>query len=115
MEWAVASRTYEPTRQPEIRKPNYMIRVEVCEKDAVNILPANSELPEALQGTSACVNQELLPTDFNESAWPESMHGGWRSSGTQERHLDLLPDGKGSGRDKRHESESDARHPTDDA
>jgi hypothetical protein len=55
VERTVAPKADEPARQPEIRKPDDVIRVQVREKDAVHVLPADSELGEALQSPSACV------------------------------------------------------------
>jgi hypothetical protein len=55
MERPVAPRAHEPAGQPEIRKADHVIRVKVCQEYAVYVLPANPDLGQALQRTSAGV------------------------------------------------------------
>jgi hypothetical protein len=83
VERTVASSAYKPAGQPEIRKANHVIRVQVCEEHAIHVLPADPELSEALQGAAACIEQELLSTRFDESARPEPVHDGRRRSGSE--------------------------------
>jgi hypothetical protein len=90
MEWPVAARAYEPTGQPEIRKADHVIRVKVCQEQAVDVLPANPELGKALHGTSAGVEEECLPACFDEDAWPESTDGRHRAPRSEEGDFDLL-------------------------
>jgi len=61
----------------------------VSEEHAVHLLPAYLELRKALQCASSCVEKELLPARLDERAWPEAIHDGRRSAGTEEGHLDL--------------------------
>lgn len=113
VERTIASRADEPARQPEIRKPDHVIRVQVREEDTVHVLPADFELGEALQRPTARVEEELLAPGFHESAGPESIHDGRRSPGAEKGDPDLLPGG--SGWDKSHESENNANCCAEDA
>jgi hypothetical protein len=63
-------------------------------------------LAEALQRTSAGIEEKLLPACFHQDAGPESIHGRHRGAGSEEGHLDLLcPDRRWS---KSHESKNDS-------
>jgi hypothetical protein len=61
------------------------------EEDPIHILPPDSDLGETLQSTSTRVEQEFLPSGFDQNARPESIHGRWGSACTQESDSDLLP------------------------
>jgi hypothetical protein len=61
------------------------------EEDSIHILPPDSELAEALQSTSPSVEQEFLPSGFDQNARPESIHDRRGSACTQESDFDLLP------------------------
>jgi hypothetical protein len=85
----VASRSYEPARQPEIRKADHVIRVKVCQKETVDVLPADLDLGETLQRTSAGVEEEFLPGCFDQDAGSESIHGRHRRARSEQGDFDF--------------------------
>jgi hypothetical protein len=62
--------------------------VKVCQEYAVDVLPANPELGEALQRASPGVEQKLLPGGLHQDGRPASIHGRHRGAGSEERHLE---------------------------
>src|SRR4029078_10081814 len=48
---------YQPSRQPQIRKANDVIGVQVSEKNPVYILPSNLDLTQALQSAATRVEE----------------------------------------------------------
>ena len=46
----------------------------------------NLDLLDALSGTSAVIEQQLLLSGFDEDAWPETIHPGLWGAGAQERY-----------------------------
>jgi hypothetical protein len=62
---------HKPAGQPQIRKADHVIRVQVSEEDAIYSLPGHLDLIEPLESASACVKNELLPTRLDEGARPE--------------------------------------------
>jgi hypothetical protein len=67
----------------------------MCEEDSIHILPPDFELGEALQRTPACIEEEFLPSGFDQNAGPEAMHDRRGTAGTQKSDFDLLPLGRG--------------------
>jgi len=100
VQWTIASSAHEPTRQPQIRKANHVIRVKVREEYGIHILPPDSELRETLHSASTRIEEELPSAGLDQDARPESIHGRGRTACTQESHLDLLP--RGSDWDQSH-------------
>ena len=90
LQWSIPS-CRKPTGQPQIREADHVVRVQVGEKDAVNFPPGHIDLVESLKGAAARVEDEFLPTCFDEDARPESVHNGRRASRAQECNLDFLP------------------------
>jgi hypothetical protein len=90
---AAASSAHEPTRQPQIRKADHVIRMKVCEEYAIHILPPDSELGETLQSASTRIEEELPSSGLDQDTRPESIHDRGRTACTQESDLDLLPGG----------------------
>jgi hypothetical protein len=67
-----------------------MIRVQVSEKQRVNISHRDVELPKTLSDAAADVKQQLLAPRYHKRAGAESIGFGWRASGTEERDPELL-------------------------
>jgi hypothetical protein len=82
-------------------------------EDSLHILPPDFELGEALQGTPPRVEEELLPSSFDQNARPEAMHDRRGTAGTQKSDFDFLPLGRGW--DKSHEHENNTSHSPQDA
>jgi len=74
--------------------------MKVREEYAIHVLPPNSELREALQSASTRIEEELSSSGLDQDARPESIHYRWRTAGTQERDLDLLPGCRGRGKSR---------------
>jgi hypothetical protein len=63
-----------------------MVGVQVGQEDSLDILPFDSELGQALQGTASGIEDKLLVSGLDQGAWPKAVHNCWRTAGAKERH-----------------------------
>jgi len=86
----VAARHDQPARQPEIWKADHVVRVQVGQEHALNVLPPYTELDQTLQRASSGIEDELLFPSFDQGARPEAVHDGRRTTRAQQSHFELL-------------------------
>lgn len=80
----VPSWAHEPSRQPQVGKPNDVIRVEMSQQDGIDVSPANSCLLQALQGAPPRIDQEGLAAGLDERAWSKSLETRRWAAGSEE-------------------------------
>jgi hypothetical protein len=88
---AIASRTHQPTGEPQIGKADDVIGVQVGKEYGVDVLPSDLELGEALNRTASCVKEESLTRGLHQRAGPEPIHHRRRTTRAQQSDHNLLP------------------------
>src|SRR5258706_12567862 len=83
---ALAPGTADPTGAPEIGKADQVIRMMMGKKHAGDRAEGNTELMQPLHSAAAGVEDEYLPTDFDQSARPEAIQARRRRPGARESH-----------------------------
>jgi hypothetical protein len=78
----------EPSGEPEVRKADDVIRMQVRQEHALHVLPANARLLQTLQRSASGVEEQLLISGFDQDARPEAVHRRLGATGTQQRHLE---------------------------
>jgi hypothetical protein len=64
-----------------------MIGVQVGEEERVDLGEGDFELLNALAGTAAAIEYQLLLPGFDQNAWSEATKGGLRGTCTQQGHF----------------------------
>src|SRR6185437_2403102 len=87
----VAAWPDKPACQPQIRKADHVIGVQMREKHSLHILPLHLDLVEPLHGATTCVEEIFLPSRFHQVTWSEASNDRRGRAGAQEGHFDFLP------------------------